>query len=254
MRKIRALGCAAVSAAMVIATAPTASAGPTVRCGDTITSDVVLTKNLTCSGDGLQVTADGVTVDLNGYRLRGRGERRRHRRPRAAGDRRGRTDRGVPRRRRRAGRPGARARASRSRRTPTVSACADPGGDRGLRLPRATGPGLAVANQHERHRVVLPGQRHRHRMLRRPAARWSAAGSSTTSTASTPIACGVTLEGASVTGGEVGLSLETSRVRDGRPRQHVHGHRHRGAGVRWRWQVSGSSPTTSSRATEPAGW
>lgn len=72
MRKTSALACALSSTLIVLGLAPTASAAAPVRCGDTITSDVVLTKNLNCAGDGLRVAA-GVTVDLNGHRLRGNG-------------------------------------------------------------------------------------------------------------------------------------------------------------------------------------
>jgi hypothetical protein len=50
-----------------------ASAKPSqVACGDVIAADTVLTKNLTCAGDGLTVT-NGATLDLRGHSLRGDG-------------------------------------------------------------------------------------------------------------------------------------------------------------------------------------
>lgn len=60
--------------ALTLVQAPaTAGQAVTVRCGDTITTDVVLTRNLSCAGDGLVVVASGVTVDLNGHRITGSG-------------------------------------------------------------------------------------------------------------------------------------------------------------------------------------
>jgi hypothetical protein len=64
--------------------APTGSASPsprptpsptttTVNCGDTITASVALAADLTCTGDGLVIGADNVTVDLAGHRLAGNG-------------------------------------------------------------------------------------------------------------------------------------------------------------------------------------
>ncbi len=44
-----------------------------VACGDTVTSDVTLTRNLTCSGDGLIIGASGITLDLAGYAINGSG-------------------------------------------------------------------------------------------------------------------------------------------------------------------------------------
>jgi hypothetical protein len=75
MHKSAALGAAVVGGGLVFMglTAPV-SAAPSVGCGDTVTTDVVLTRHLECSGDGLQVVADGVTVDLNGFRIRGDGD------------------------------------------------------------------------------------------------------------------------------------------------------------------------------------
>ena len=42
-----------------------------VVCGAEITSDVTLTKSLKCSGDGLIVTADDVTINLNDHKITG---------------------------------------------------------------------------------------------------------------------------------------------------------------------------------------
>lgn len=58
---------------IVLGLAPTVSAAAPLRCGDTVTADVVLTRSLTCAGDGLRVAAEGVTIDLDGHRLRGAG-------------------------------------------------------------------------------------------------------------------------------------------------------------------------------------
>jgi parallel beta-helix repeat protein len=45
-----------------------------VACGDTITTSVVLASDLDCTGAGLIVGADKVTIDLNGFTLRGDGD------------------------------------------------------------------------------------------------------------------------------------------------------------------------------------
>lgn len=49
-----------------------AAAATAVRCGDTLTRDTVLQRDLTCAGDGLTL-APGVRLDLDGHRLRGDG-------------------------------------------------------------------------------------------------------------------------------------------------------------------------------------
>lgn len=50
-----------------------AAVGP--RCGQTVTSSFKLTKDLgPCRGDGLVVTANGITVDLGGHTIRGDGD------------------------------------------------------------------------------------------------------------------------------------------------------------------------------------
>jgi hypothetical protein len=70
MRRIAALTTLALAAALLPATA--AQASP-ISCGSTITSDVVLSKNLNCTGDGLIVGANNLTIDLNGKRINGAG-------------------------------------------------------------------------------------------------------------------------------------------------------------------------------------
>jgi hypothetical protein len=42
-------------------------------CGSTISSDVELTADITCVGDGIRVGGDNLTVNLNGFTLRGSG-------------------------------------------------------------------------------------------------------------------------------------------------------------------------------------
>jgi len=71
----RRLSLAAMGAvALVVAVVPAVPASAaTVKCGDTITTSVVLTKNLTCGGDGLIVGAPGLTINLNGHTLKGSG-------------------------------------------------------------------------------------------------------------------------------------------------------------------------------------
>jgi hypothetical protein len=42
-------------------------------CGDVITSNTLLTADLTCATDGLRIGADGVTLDCAGHTIRGPG-------------------------------------------------------------------------------------------------------------------------------------------------------------------------------------
>lgn len=44
-----------------------------VACGDTITQDTTLDRDLICAGDGLLIGADGVTLDLGGHTISGPG-------------------------------------------------------------------------------------------------------------------------------------------------------------------------------------
>jgi len=64
------------SLATLIVPALPAQASGGLHCGDTITTDTVLTRNLVCAGTALNVATTGaamVTVDLNGHRLKGNG-------------------------------------------------------------------------------------------------------------------------------------------------------------------------------------
>ncbi|MFC4108395.1 NosD domain-containing protein [Micromonospora zhanjiangensis] len=60
----------AVSALLVMPATP-AVAAPVVACGATLTASVTLRADLNCTGDGLIVGADGVTVNLNGHVIGG---------------------------------------------------------------------------------------------------------------------------------------------------------------------------------------
>jgi hypothetical protein len=46
---------------------------PITTCGQTVTTNAVLTQDLTCAGPGVIVGASGVTIDLNGHVLKGDG-------------------------------------------------------------------------------------------------------------------------------------------------------------------------------------
>ena len=65
------LGLVAAMAASVVAVAPAAAkSGP--ACGQTITASTKLKHDLVgCSGNGLVVGADNITIDLNGHSIRG---------------------------------------------------------------------------------------------------------------------------------------------------------------------------------------
>src|SRR5262245_26190562 len=75
----RGLGaCLAVLIALFVALVLPGAGGSAVanspQCGDTVTTDVVLTQDLVCPGDGLFVgTSSSVTLDLNGHSIRGSG-------------------------------------------------------------------------------------------------------------------------------------------------------------------------------------
>lgn len=59
-------------AAATVAIAP--ASADSVECGDEISVDTVLTADLTCGpGDGLEIVADGVTLDLGGHTITGPG-------------------------------------------------------------------------------------------------------------------------------------------------------------------------------------
>ncbi|MDQ6616868.1 MAG: right-handed parallel beta-helix repeat-containing protein [Actinomycetota bacterium] len=73
MRRLRFPTAVALALALVGTFAVgTASARPPVSCGGTITTSTTLTADVgPCSGDGLIVTANGVTLNLNGHRVFG---------------------------------------------------------------------------------------------------------------------------------------------------------------------------------------
>jgi len=55
---------------------PASAAGSTLHCGDQVSTDIVLRRDLNCAGDGLHlVIAEGqtLTIDLNGRRIKGDG-------------------------------------------------------------------------------------------------------------------------------------------------------------------------------------
>jgi hypothetical protein len=74
-RKITSTFAATVAAAAVAVLAAGPSEGssslPITTCGQTVTTNAVLTQDLTCAGPGVIVGASGVTIDLNGHTLTG---------------------------------------------------------------------------------------------------------------------------------------------------------------------------------------
>lgn len=71
--KLAAAAAACVVGGLLVPAAPAAAVGG-VECGQVISQNVVLMKNLTCAGNGLLITAGtNVTVDLNGHTIRGSG-------------------------------------------------------------------------------------------------------------------------------------------------------------------------------------
>jgi len=58
---------AAAVVALLFGLAADRASAATVACGDTLTRDTTLQADLTCSGDGLIIGADRITVDLNGH-------------------------------------------------------------------------------------------------------------------------------------------------------------------------------------------
>jgi len=62
------------SALIAVASQPsTILAQTTDLCGSTITSDLQLTEDITCEEDGITVAGDNLTVNLNGFSIRGPG-------------------------------------------------------------------------------------------------------------------------------------------------------------------------------------
>lgn len=66
-------GPASTQSAAPTATPARTQAGSSPGCGQRIDKDFVLSGDLSCTGDGLVVVADGVTVDLGGKRISGPG-------------------------------------------------------------------------------------------------------------------------------------------------------------------------------------
>jgi parallel beta-helix repeat protein len=66
-------GLATVAVVLVYAAVAAQPAQAKVSCGDVITEDTKLNKDLNCSGDGLEIDADDVTLDLNGHFIKGDG-------------------------------------------------------------------------------------------------------------------------------------------------------------------------------------
>lgn len=62
-----------IALAAIVITATQAHASQGIACGATITIDTTLWKNLKCLSDGLVVSGDGVTLDLDGHKISGSG-------------------------------------------------------------------------------------------------------------------------------------------------------------------------------------
>src|ERR671937_1865087 len=64
----------ALAAASVMVFEGSAASAAAVHCGDTITTDTTLHKDLVnCPNNGIVIGADNVTLDLNGHRIDGNG-------------------------------------------------------------------------------------------------------------------------------------------------------------------------------------
>jgi hypothetical protein len=59
------------SAGLVTVAIPAFAGGAHVHCGDVVTKSIVLGHDLACTGDGLTIGADGVTIDLNYHSVSG---------------------------------------------------------------------------------------------------------------------------------------------------------------------------------------
>ena len=60
-----------VAGSLIVIGGAASADGPV--CGETVTESVVLTADLTCSGDGLRVEGENITIDLNGHTISGSG-------------------------------------------------------------------------------------------------------------------------------------------------------------------------------------
>ena len=66
-----------VALVLIVVVAPEANGKggtPVTSCGQTVTTSSVLTQDLVCTGAGIVVGASGITIDLNGFSLRGDGD------------------------------------------------------------------------------------------------------------------------------------------------------------------------------------
>ena len=69
------IGSTAVVATAVLAFGVSAASATALTCGQKLTESVKLTANLTaCAGNGLEVAASGITINLNGHTVSGSGE------------------------------------------------------------------------------------------------------------------------------------------------------------------------------------
>lgn len=67
-------GLAAVAAVALVVVAPEANGGggtPITFCNQPVSTNAVLVQDLNCTGDGIGVIADGITINLNGHTLTG---------------------------------------------------------------------------------------------------------------------------------------------------------------------------------------
>jgi hypothetical protein len=75
MAPLRLLPVIAVLAVCGVTAAAGQSPPPGLECGDTITADTTLERDLTgCPSNGIVIGADGVTLDLNGHTISGDGK------------------------------------------------------------------------------------------------------------------------------------------------------------------------------------
>ena len=68
-----AIGSAGLLTLAFVSTFVALGAGSTSLCGTSITENLKLKEDLVCSGNGIRVGADGITIDLNGHRIIGPG-------------------------------------------------------------------------------------------------------------------------------------------------------------------------------------
>src|SRR5690349_11685462 len=72
-RRLRAAAAVAGGLLVLASAAPAAAAAAPVQCGAVLTASTTLRANLTCTGDGLVIGADGITLNLGGHTVRGSG-------------------------------------------------------------------------------------------------------------------------------------------------------------------------------------